>query len=239
MWRCFCHIPVISFAMLKLTNRLKQVADFVEPCDCMADIGTDHAYLPAWLILQGVVKRAIASDIHPLPLQNAQKTVGQYGLQDRIALRLSDGLTEFSPRDGVQTFVFAGMGGELIADMLSSTPWLCTPQTDLVLQPMTHFEDVRRALGKCGFTIVSEAAAAEGKRLYLVIRAKYSGEVRDFPEWFCYAGLLPKSEAQTDRMLLQKILARLQKKADALRAVEAVESARLSSLIKEIQNESC
>lgn len=222
--------------MLQLTNRLQQVADFIEPCDCMADIGTDHAYLPAWLIEHGRVRRAIASDIHPLPLENAKKTLRQYALDGKIELRLSDGLTEFSPLDGVHEFAFAGMGGELMAGMLLDTPWLASPQTNLVLQPMTHFEDVRRALGKCGFSIVSEAVAAEGKRLYLVIRASFSGQFCDFPEWFCHAGLLPKSRTQTDRMLLDKILARLGKRADAQRAGNAAESERLVELIKEIQN---
>lgn len=222
--------------MLNLTNRLKLVADCVRPCICMADIGTDHAYLPAWCLLNGKSQFAIAADINPKPLQNARQTLGTYGLEDRIELRLSDGLQNISA-DEVQEIVVAGMGGNQIADMIANTPWLQDSKKHLVLQPMTHFEDVRKALLENGFEILSEQTTKEGERLYLVICAQYDGEKRDFPAWYLYAGALVHGKTETDRLFLEKVLSRLVKRAVALREKEPAESERLFGILKEIANE--
>ena len=136
--------------MIKLTNRLKAVAELVTPCDAFADIGTDHAYLPAWLIQNGVVRRAVAADIHKKPLENAQKTISLYGLESQIELRLSDGFAKILPEEAGEIAV-AGMGGEQIAAMIEHTPWLKSGDKHLILQPMTHYEDVRRRFVKTAF----------------------------------------------------------------------------------------
>lgn len=222
--------------MLNLTNRLQLVADCVNPCICMADIGTDHAYLPAWCLLNGKAQFAIAADINPNPLANARQTLGTYGLEERIDLRLSDGLQNIAP-DEAQEIVVAGMGGNQIADMIENTAWLQDNAKHLILQPMTHFEDVRKSLLENGFHIETERTAAEGERLYLVISARYGGETRTYPEWYFYAGELVHGKTQTDRLFLEKILARLQKRATALFEKDAVESARLFAVIKEIEHE--
>lgn len=222
--------------MLHLTNRLQLVADCINPCVCLADIGTDHAYLPAWCLLNGKAQFAVAADVNPKPLQNARQTIGTYGLEDRIDLRLSNGLQNISA-DEAQEFVVAGMGGNQIADMLNATAWLQDSAKHLVLQPMTHFEDVRNALIQNGFQIETECTAAEGERLYLVISARYCGEKRSYPVWYPYAGELVHGKAETDRLFLQKILARLRKRADALKEKEDAEAARLYGIIGEIENE--
>lgn len=222
--------------MMKLTERLRLVAEKTEPCICVADIGTDHAYLPVWLLQNAKAERAIAADINPKPLQNAQHTLEQYGLADHIELRLSNGLQNFSP-DEVQEIVIAGMGGTQISEMIMQTPWLQDPHKHLVLQPMTHFEDVRQALCENGFWIESESTIAEGKRIYLVLSARFSGKEQNYPEWYYYAGKLPQSRAQTDFLFLKKVLARLQKRADALKIADPQESERLQRIIKEIRHE--
>lgn len=222
--------------MLKLTNRLQLVADCVNPCVCMADIGTDHAYLPAWCLLNGKAQFAIAADIHPKPLVNARKTLGTYGLEERIDLRLSDGLQNIAA-DEAQEIVVAGMGGNQIADMIENTAWLHDNAKHLILQPMTHFEDVRKSLLENGFHIETERTAAEGDRLYLVISARYSGEIHDVPEWYAYAGELVHGKTETDRLFLDKILARLQKRAAALQEKNTTETERLGAVIKEIEHE--
>ncbi|MGN0571401.1 MAG: class I SAM-dependent methyltransferase [Candidatus Fimenecus sp.] len=215
---------------------MQLVADCLNPCVCMADIGTDHAYLPAWCLLNGKAQFAIAADINPKPLANARQTIGTYGLEERIELRLSDGLQRISA-DEVQEIVVAGMGGNQIADMVASTTWLQDDTKHLVLQPMTHYEDVRKALIENGFQIESERTTTEGERLYLVISARLDGEKRVYPDWYVYAGELVHSKQETDRLFLDKILARLQKRADALREKNAAESERLSVMIKEIDHE--
>ncbi|MGN0570222.1 MAG: tRNA (adenine(22)-N(1))-methyltransferase [Candidatus Fimenecus sp.] len=222
--------------MLKLTNRLQLVADCVNPCDSMADIGTDHAYLPVWCLLNGKARSAVAADINPKPLSNARKTVEEYELNDKITLRLSDGLKNITA-DEVQEIVVAGMGGNQIADMISQTPWLRDQSIHLVLQPMTHFEDVRRALCENGFVIESEQTTAEGERLYVVISARYSHNKKTYPEWYYYAGELPRGKGETDAHFLEKIITRLKKRGEALAEKNGAESQRLFKIIEGIENE--
>ncbi len=222
-------------AMLKLTKRLQMVADFLEPCTCFADIGTDHAYLPVWMLQNAKANFAIAADINPNPLQNARKTLTQYGFSEQIELRLSDGLHNIEAWE-VQAVVVAGMGGNQIADMICDTPWLKNEHIQLVLQPMTHFEDVRRALRKNGFSILREETVAEGDRIYLALSARYSGAESILPDWWDFAGTLPNHPSKTDLIFLGKVMSRLQKRASALSESDAAESERLFKIIKEIQH---
>lgn len=222
--------------MIKLTNRLKAVAELVMPCDAFSDIGTDHAYLPAWLIQNGVVRRAVAADIHKKPLENAQKTISLYGLENKIELRLSDGFAKILPEEAVEIAV-AGMGGEQIAAMIENTPWLKAVDKHLILQPMTHYEDVRRALCENGFAILSEKTAAEGERVYLVISARYAGAAEAKPEWYYYAGKLTDDPTGTNDLLLKKILKRLKKRAVSIMPSDPETAEHLESIIKEIENE--
>ena len=222
--------------MIKLTNRLKAVAELVMPCDAFSDIGTDHAYLPAWLIQNGVVRRAVAADIHKKPLENAQKTISLYGLENQIELRLSDGFAKILPEEAVEIAV-AGMGGEQIAAMIENTPWLKTGDKHLILQPMTHYEDVRRSLCENGFSILCEKTVAEGERVYLVISARYTGAAEAKPEWYYYAGKLTDDPTGTNDLLLQKILKRLKKRAVSVAPSDPETAEHLESIIKEIENE--
>lgn len=222
--------------MIKLTNRLKAVAELVAPCDAFVDIGTDHAYLPAWLIQNGVVRRAVAADIHKKPLENAQKTISLYGLENQIELRLSDGFAKILPEEAEEIAV-AGMGGEQIAAMIENTPWLKAVDKHLILQPMTHYEDVRRALCENGFSIFCEKTAAEGERVYLVISARYTGAAEAKSEWYYYAGKLTDDPTGTNDLLLQKILKRLKKRAVSVAPSDPETAEHLESIIKEIENE--
>ena len=222
--------------MIKLTNRLKAVAELVAPCDAFADIGTDHAYLPAWLIQNGVVRRAVAADIHKKPLENAQKTISLYGLENQIELRLSDGFAKILPEEAEEIAV-AGMGGEQIAAMIENTPWLKAVDKHLILQPMTHYEDVRRALCENGFSILCEKTVTEGERVYLVISARYTGAAEEKPEWYYYAGKLTDDPTGTNDLLLQKILKRLKKRAVSVAPSDPETAEHLESIIKELENE--
>lgn len=221
--------------MLKLTERLQLAADFLAPCECFADIGTDHAYLPVWVLQNGKARYAIAADINPNPLKNARNTLVKYGFAEQIELRLSDGLKNIAPWE-VQAISIAGMGGNQIANMIADTAWLQNENIQIVLQPMTHFEDVRRALRENGFSIQCEDTTAEGERVYLVIAARYSGEMHDFPDWYDYAGTLPQNPTETNLLFLKKVTAGLQKRANALQMTDAEESRRLLQIVKEINN---
>lgn len=161
--------------MIRLRPRLLTAASFVRGGGRIVDIGTDHAYLPVYLIQQGIVQSAIASDVGEGPLRNAEKTLRQYGLQAQISLRLSDGLKNILP-DEADEILICGMGGNLIEEILLAAPWVRRPGMHLVLQPMTHSQDVRRYLCNNGFAVSKELCSKDSGRVYLTLSADYTGE---------------------------------------------------------------
>ncbi len=201
---------------IHLCPRLQMAADFVRPGAVVADIGTDHAYLPAYLVLSGKCPRAVVSDLREMPLENARQTIRRYHLEDRITACLSDGLSALRPEQA-QDFVLAGMGGELIATLLARTPWLRDAEKRLILQPMTHGEDTRRFLYENGFEILQEAAVQEGPHLYIALCAHYTGVKTDDSPGRPYMGRLPECRSQAAALFLQKQQKRLALRAGALR----------------------
>lgn len=197
---------------VNLTPRLSAAASLVRGGGIIADIGTDHGYLPVFLVQSGKVKGAVAADIGKMPLQNAAKTVENYGLNDVITLRLSDGLREFSETDADE-FIFAGMGGTLIAEKLAETPWIKNSDLHFVFQPQSRAEDLRKFLFENGFSINNELAVHEGRRVYITFDATYTGEVNSFTEADCFIGKLPHTEDAHKHLLLQ--LTRLKEKYNA------------------------
>jgi tRNA (adenine22-N1)-methyltransferase len=135
----------------------------------MADIGTDHAYLPAYLIQSGAVPRAIAGDVMPGPLDAARQTVEAAGLSDRIELRLGDGLQVLQPGE-VKTVTLCGMGGALMAQLLEAGDLAGIER--LVLQPMESPERLRAWLTGHGWRIVHEELVEDAGRIYVVMAAE-------------------------------------------------------------------
>lgn len=157
---------------IELTPRLRMVADLVPAGARLADVGTDHAYLPAALVLEGKIPAAIAADLRQGPLGRARATVRDCGLFGKIAFRLCDGLSGIGPGE-IDAAVIAGMGGETIAGILAAAPWTREWDIPLVLQPMSSMPDLRAWLGENGYWIVTERLAREGELLYtaLLVRA--------------------------------------------------------------------
>ncbi len=190
--------------MIGLSERLLTVAALVRGGGPLADIGTDHAYLPIYLVQNGIVSRAIASDIGAGPLANARKTVELCGLSDRIELRLSDGLQSYRPEE-VNEIVICGMGGNLIEEILLAAPWVCRRDIHLVLQPMTHSEDVRRYLCENGFQINTEVCVAEKDRVYLALDAVWKDLANTKTEGYYYFGSLPGKEGPAARYVKKQL----------------------------------
>jgi len=153
--------------MFSLSGRLMAAADFVAPGARVADVGTDHGKLPVWLMLQGRISAAIASDIREQPLCNARETVAKNGLSGRIQLRLCDGLAGITAHE-VDTVVIAGMGGDTIAAILAAAPWTKDGAHRLILQPETASVRLRRFLYDNGYTILDETLVQE-HRLYSIL----------------------------------------------------------------------
>ncbi len=221
---------------LKLDTRLSLVASFVRNGSRVADIGTDHAYIPVYLLQNGLSPFALAADLREMPLENAAKTIEKYALGDRIKTVLSDGLEKIQP-NSCDDIIIAGMGGLLIAQLLSKAAWLKNEKYRLVLQPMSHQEDVRRFLYENGFDIVREGCCCDERHCYCVIAAQYSGRAVAFTPAMPYTGTLWKSSDPAARLYLEKQLSRLVKRRDALRNAtpDASEVGELSAIIDDFR----
>lgn len=203
--------------MIKLDTRLKMAAEEVRHGKKFADIGTDHAYLPAYLIENGICPRAIAADIGKGPLENARKvTSTSKDLSDKIELRLSDGLKEISEEEA-DDIVIAGMGGILISEILTAAPWVKNESKRLILQPMSHAEDVRQYLCENGFEIIKEKACTDGKHNYILIVAEFRNKKNDKDEAFYYKGLIQYDESEEAKKYHNSRMTSLIKKRDALK----------------------
>ena len=212
--------------MNRLDKRLACVAAMVRPGSRLADIGTDHAYLPVWLVERGICPSAIASDIGQGPLDSARRTVETAGLSSQIPCRLGDGLSTVQPGE-VEDIAIAGMGGETIAAILESAPWVKDEHIRLILQPMTRAEDLRRWLLGNGFAIRQERLVRDKHHLYPVMAAVYTGvPVED--ALACYAGFFEAEEGRPYRQMMAAHL--LRRAAGANRAGELAEAARLTDL---------
>ena len=197
---------------IHLDARLSLAASFVRSGSVVADIGTDHAYLPVHLVETGVCPRAFACDKRTGPLQNAKQTVEAAGLSDRITTLLSDGLDALPP-GCADDVVLAGMGGILIAELLNRAAWLKNESVRVIVQPMSHAEDVR---------------------LWLF---ENTGETAAYTSAMLYGGTLFGKDDQAAKRLLNNQLQRLKKRRDALLSAQSdpQETARLCAVIDDFE----
>lgn len=201
---------------MKLSPRLSMVGELVRPGVVVADIGTDHAYLPAYLVATGKCTSAVASDLREGPLMNAIGTVASCGLLDKIRMILSDGLAMLTP-DDADDFVFAGMGGNLIVEILEKADWIRNPDKRYIFQPMTHAETVRAYLLQNGFRILEEKACFDECRPYVAFSACYDpGFKRKYKKSYIWMGELTECKNEAARYFLTKQYMYLKKRADAL-----------------------
>lgn len=218
---------------IKLDDRLSAVAGLVRNGKRVADIGTDHGYLVAYLVENGKCPSGIAADLRKGPLENARQTVIQQCLTDKIELILSDGLQNI-PENSCDDIVIAGMGGNLIAEILEKAPWVKSENINIVAQPMTHAEVLRQWFIDNGFTINKEKTATDGKRYYCIISAGYTGTTESHTESYIYTGEI-NPESETDIKYLEKILTALTKKYDALMSANKEDIDNLKVIIDEIK----
>ena len=212
-------VTVIHMNKMKIDARLLAVAELVSDGAYLADVGTDHAYLPIHLAEQGKISGAVASDIHKGPLESAEKNIREAGFSDKICTVLTDGLQGLEPYP-VTDVVIAGMGGLMIKGILEKASAFKERSVKFILQPMQHIPDLRRYLGENGFAIQKEAqATAEGK-FYQIILCSYDGVVRKETELELLLGaynLLHKKEnAENFRRLCDRQLDVLREKIKGL-----------------------
>lgn len=153
---------------MELTPRLRTIAELVPKGSIFSDIGTDHAYLPTWLLLNDVIDKAIAADINEGPLERARETAKKYHVDSNVNFRLCDGLSGIQEGE-TDVIAIAGMGGDTIAHILGQAPWTKDPGIILLLQPMTSQKDLRQWLIQSGYCIEREYIVREGEKLYIIL----------------------------------------------------------------------
>lgn len=163
---------------IKLTPRLLAVASQVKPCDVVADIGTDHGFVPTYLVQKNVCTRAIASDINKEPLKSAMRTAASHNITDKLEFICAPGLEGIIP-GSVDTVVIAGMGGETIVEILKAAEWVKEHGTMLVLQPQSKLELFEDYLNSNGFSINGVRLVKDAGRIYTIFDVQYSGKLID------------------------------------------------------------
>ena len=161
-----------------LDKRLLSCAGYVRAGAVFADIGTDHGYLPLFLLRSGRIERAYLSDVNRGPLSSAERNARDEGFFDKCEFILTDGAHALRDK-GITDYAICGMGGELIARIIEDAPHLKDERVRLILQPMTKQEHLRRYLALAGFTIIKERFSHDSGKYYVTMVAEYCGESRE------------------------------------------------------------
>ncbi len=200
-----------------LTPRLAMVAGLVRRGSNFCDVGTDHAFLPVYLIQQNICPRGIASDLREGPLSIAAHTVRSHGLEGKITLILSDGLEKIPP-DNADDFIFAGMGGVTILNIIAAAPWLKNPDLRLVLQPQSKFSLLRNFLAEEGFVTERDTAVLDSRHCYTAFTARYVGKVQEISPLEAEVGKLYEQNTPAARAFVEMQYRRAVKRENGLRA---------------------
>ncbi|MCH4887700.1 SAM-dependent methyltransferase [Acidaminobacter sp. JC074] len=166
---------------MKLTNRLQAIAELIDKDVVVGDIGSDHGYLMAYLIEKNIIKKGIASDINEGPVRNCEETVKSHGFTDQIDVRLGGGLLPYKKNE-IHTAVIAGMGGQLIRDIILESKVAKTVDT-FILQPMTGQDVLRRWLVENNYNIIKEVIANEQDRYYEILVVKHGKQDKTMSDW--------------------------------------------------------
>ena len=153
--------------MISLSKRLSAIAEMVPSCNVLADVGTDHGYLPVWLLQQGRVNRVLASDINAGPLRRAEENAKIYGLSDRMETILADGL-DYPDADQAEVITICGMGGETMISILEGAPWTADHRR-LILQPQSKLPELEAWMKGHQFGIEDAKLCLDGGKQYLAL----------------------------------------------------------------------
>lgn len=185
---------------MKLSPRLLAVTSFVEKGSRVADVGTDHGYVPIWLIEEGIAESALAMDVRKGPLERAESHIRLHGLEDRISTRLSDGLKELNAGEA-DTVVIAGMGGELVIHIMEEGRHVRDTVRHWVLSPQSELDKVRRYLEEQGFVTLDETMLIDEEKYYTVMSVRGpEGSGGHVPA----AGAMSEAEYLYGRCLIKK-----------------------------------
>ncbi len=224
---------------MELSKRLQAVADLVTAGYMTADIGTDHAYIPIYLIENGRIPGAVAADVNRGPLERARFNVTENGMNDRIDLRISDGFSAIHPGE-VRSAVIAGMGGALMVRILTEGAETVKMLDECILQPQSEIEKVRTFLLQEGFLFLDEVMVEEDGKYYTAMKT-VPGNGTDGKEtagWnepeLRYGRLLLEKRDPVLRSFLER---ELRLKRDILDSLEKKESDRIAQRKAQLKQE--
>lgn len=180
--------------VLKLSERLQNVVALIKKGNVVADIGTDHAYLPIHIVKSRISDKVIAMDVRKGPLEKAEQNVCDYGVSDNISLRLSDGLSELRPMEA-ETITICGMGGRLIQSILEKGKDKYDSNTQLILSPQSELREFRQYLYSSGYSVQKETILKEDGQFYFIFCCYRVGK-NDFERHFCH-----KDDVEREAML--------------------------------------
>jgi tRNA (adenine22-N1)-methyltransferase len=215
-----------------LNNRLSLIVDKVTPCSVAADIGCDHAYVAIHLYHKGLVETIYASDIKPGPIKTAKKNIEKYQCQKYIKTVLADGLDGVINK-GVETYIIAGMGGEMIVEILRQHRDKFSDDNIFILQPMSSIEDLRKYLYHHQFMITDEQLCMDGNKLYHVMVVRL-GNSKSADDVHYYIG--ERLVLRKDPLLEELLQRRIKEHEGILKGLERTnDRTKLSAISDRIQ----
>ncbi len=228
---------------MNIGSRLEAIGALVPQGSILADIGTDHAYLPVWLLQQGRIVRAIAGDIAEGPCLAAKNTVSMYGMKDRVEVRLGSGLQVLQQGE-VNAIAIAGMGASTMIDILAADMAVAEEAATLILQPMAGTPSLRAWLTGYGWRLQDEELVVEGKHLYEIIVAvrgaadHYSRAQMELGPLLLAKGH-PLLQQQFNKVLTgyKKLLQNMEKSEQAIASSKYAYLAQLVQEVEELAND--
>lgn len=189
-----------------LSQRLERVAAHVPAGARLADIGSDHAYLPVALMRRGAIAAAVAGEVAATPFQAANRTVGDNGLAQHIRVRLADGLAAIEAGDDITAISLCGMGGETIRDILDSGKARLNGRERLILQPNGGEQPLRQWLMENGYQILHEELLLENRFYYEIMVAERAEAVTYTAEQLYFGPLQMQARSEDFLAKWQRIL---------------------------------
>lgn len=221
--------------MRRLSKRLQVIFDLVPMSSTVADIGTDHAYLPIALSISGKAKKVIACDINESPLKKAKENIVKVA-EANIDLRLGDGISPVKEKEA-DTIIIAGMGGDVICHILSSCNWIKNPDILFLLQPMTSAELLRSFLTDNLFKIEKEVPINDASKIYSVIAARFTGVKKTYKKGYEFVGEV-SPETKDGLLYIQKQRKRISECLNNIKDIETKtdEAKDLAEILSYIEN---
>ncbi|PBJ24736.1 tRNA (adenine(22)-N(1))-methyltransferase [Pseudomonas ogarae] len=219
-----------------LSMRLERVAAHMPAGARLADIGSDHAYLPVALLRRGAIAMAVAGEVALTPFRATERTVGENGLEQQISVRLANGLAAIEPEDGITAISLCGMGGETIRDILDSGKARLSGQERLILQPNGGEQPLRQWLMEHDYRILCEEVLRENRFYYEIIVAERAGPVTYTAEELYFGPLQLQARTPIFLAKWQRLLRQKQKTLTSFaKARQAVPEEKLQEVARQVR----